>query len=76
MGVSFTWEKIGPVEEHSFASGSSLNSALENLYGYMPVELGDSELNTLRGLAAVFPDVQELMTAIAEHGRVRVKSHW
>ncbi len=77
MGVSFTWEVIGPVEEHSFASGSSLNNALENCFGSFPIELDDSDIAALSGIRSCgHGDIQELMDAIHEHGDVRIKSHW
>lgn len=77
MGVSFTWEFVGPVEEHSFASGSSLNSALEECFGALPVILTRTAVPRLEGIKACgFADIEELISAIYEHEQVRVKAHW
>ena len=77
MGVSFTWEVVGPVEEHSFAYGSNLNNALENCFGSFPIELDDSNIKELRGIMSCgHGDIEELINAICEHGKVRIKAHW
>ena len=77
MGVSFTWEVIGPVEEHSFAFGSSLHDALVNSFGSFPIELDDLNIAELAGIRSCgHGDMQELIDAIHEHGDVRIKSHW
>ena len=77
MGVSFTWEIVGPVQEHSFAAGSSLNSALENCFGSFPMVLTDKDIPKLEGVRSCgHKDIGELIDAICEHGKVRVKAHW
>ena len=77
MGVSFTWEVVGPVEEHSFAYGSSLNSALEECFGSFPMILTSKDVAKLEGMKACgHDDLGGLITAIYEHEKVRVKAHW
>jgi len=77
MGVSFTWEIVGPVEEHSFAHGSSLNSAIENAFGGLPRIFMEDDIPKLEGISACgHPDIEDLIAAILEHEKVLVKSHW
>ncbi len=77
MSVSFTWEVVGPVQEHSFACGSSLNSALEGCFGGFPMVLTREDVPKLEGVRACgYDDLDDLISAIYEHDKVRVKSHW
>lgn len=77
MGVSFTWEVVGPVEEHSFAAGNSLNKALEKCFGPFPIEFFEHDVDKLEGMVACgFEDLEELIAAIKDHGKILVRSHW
>ena len=77
MGVSFTWEVIGPVEEHSFGHGSTLNKVLEECFGAFPFDVNATDVGVLKGIKACGHDgIQELIDAIYEHEKIRVKSHW
>lgn len=77
MGVSFTWRPINPNSGISFASGSSLNKALEEAFGPMPIILSNTHIERLNGMIACgYDDLQEIITAIGDHEIIEIQSNW
>ena len=77
MGVSFTWRPVDPTEGISFAYGSTLHGYLEDAFGGFPIIFTDKDISKLSGMAACGnDDLNELIAAIGEHGKVEVQAHW
>ncbi len=77
MGVGFTWKPADPRQGTSFASGSSLNTALENAFGGFPMTLGQNDIQVLKGMSySGLSDLDKLIQAICDHDKVVVEAHW
>ena len=77
MSVSFTWRPTDPKKGAGWGSGSSLNSALENAFGGLPITLTKEHIPVLEGISACgFDDVQELIKAIHECNSIDVDANW
>jgi len=74
MGATLTWRPVKN-DARVWGSGSKLASILRTAFRCpLPVELGEKEIPILIGiLACGHEDVQGLIDAIQEHGRVVVE---
>ena len=76
MSVSVFWKPV-PKERTYLKGQSSLVEALEVTFGEMPIQLGESHVEILRGMSVVSGREDDnpyraLMAAIESHGSVTV----
>lgn len=77
MGVSFTWMPYEPKHGKSWGSGSSLHSALTNLFGEFPIILKTSDISKLEGIKACgYDDIEELISALYDYEQIKIEDHW
>ena len=77
MGVSFTWLPYKPKTGKSWGSGSSLNSALEELFGSFPIILTQSDIPKLEGVKACgYEEISEIIQALYEYEKIKIEAHW
>ena len=75
MSVSMTYRPHNPEHGKHFSNRSNLHKILEDTFGDFPITLCDSQIDILRGISACgYEDVDELVSAIHEFGKIKVEA--
>jgi uncharacterized protein YlzI (FlbEa/FlbD family) len=77
MSASLSWVPKPEREENFFGRGSSLEKAISETFGALPVTLNHDHIEKLEVIKNCgYEDINEVINAIYKYGRVEINSHY
>lgn len=77
MGANIYWLPVEPGISLEISTPSTFIEIMEKVFGRFPCSLGMRDLEKLRGMAAIEPEMfEQLLNAVEKHKTIKLWAEW
>lgn len=77
MGANIYWLPVKPGISLKISTPSKFIEIMEKAFGKFPCDLGECDLEKLRGMAVIEPEMfEQLISAVEKHKTIRLWADW